>query len=192
MSEDLTSDILINAYSQGYFPMAEQGARIYWHCPDPRAIIPLENIKVPRSLKKYSRKQNFEYTVNSNFKFVIEECAQRKETWISREIIDIYVELHYKGFAHSVEAWASGRIVGGLYGISLGGAFFGESIFNNVSDAGKAAFYYLADHIKSRGFILLDSQYINPFTQQLGAIEIPKDDYMKELELALLMPVTFD
>jgi leucyl/phenylalanyl-tRNA---protein transferase len=192
MSEDFTSDILINAYSQGYFPMAEEKGEIYWHCPDPRAVIPLDKIKKPRSLTKYSRKNNFKYSVNSDFEFVIRACSDRQETWISSEIIDIYLDLHKKGFAHSVETWSGNEIVGGLYGISLGAAFFGESMFNNKNDAAKAAFYYLAEYLKSRGFILLDSQYINPFTQQLGAVEIRKKDYIKKLEQALIIPITFD
>ena len=192
MSEGFTSDILINAYSQGYFPMAEEEGDIYWHCPDPRAIIPLENIKKPRSLTKYSRKNDFNYSVNSDFEFVIRACSDRQETWISDEIIEVYLDLHRKGFAHSVETWSGEKIVGGLYGISLGGAFFGESMFNTENDAAKAAFYYLAEYLKSRGFILLDSQYINPFTEQLGAVEILKDEYMKKLEQALIIPTRFD
>jgi len=192
MNEGFTSDILINAYSQGYFPMAEEKGEIYWHCPDPRAIIPLENIKKPRSLTKYSRKNDFKYSVNSDFEFVIRACSDRKATWISDEIIEVYLDLHRKGFAHSVETWSGEKIVGGLYGISLGGAFFGESMFNTENDAAKAAFYYLAEYLKSRGFILLDSQYINPFTEQLGAVEILKDEYMKKLEQALIIPTRFD
>jgi len=189
----INSEIVLNAYLQGYFPMAdEHDGEIYWHSPDPRAIFPINQIKKPRSLVKSSRKKDFKYSVNEDFEFVIRACADREDTWISEDIMKIYNELNILGHAHSVETWMNNEIVGGLYGISIGGAFFGESMFNTESDAAKAAFYYLVEHIKMRGFIVLDSQYINPFTKQLGAIEIPKKEYLELLQQALMLPVSFD
>lgn len=192
MKEILTPDIVISAYTQGFFPMAdEEDGDIYWHCPDPRAIIPLDNIKKPRSLRQSIRKYNFEFKLNKNFDYVIRSCGDRENTWISEEIIEVYNELNIMGFAHSVECHIGDSIVGGLYGISIGGAFFGESMFNTKTDAAKGAFYFLAEHLRKKSFILLDSQYINPFTKQLGAKEISRNDYIKLLNKALALPCKF-
>ena len=189
----LDTETVLSAYLQGFFPMAdEESNEIYWHSPDPRAIIPLDKVSKPKSHTKAARKKKFKYTVNSDFEFVISACSDRRDTWISKEIIDLYIELHKMGHAHSIETWKDDEIVGGLYGISIGGAFFGESMFNTESEAAKASFFYLVDYIKSKGFVLLDTQYINPFTQQLGAIEIPKSQYLKVLSTALNMPVSFN
>lgn len=169
----------------------EDEGDIYWHCPDPRAVIPLENPKMPRSLKQSIRKYSYEFAINKNFEHVIRSCGDRVNTWISEEIIDVYSQLNIMGFAHSVETYSDGEIAGGLYGISIGAAFFGESMFNNKTDAAKAAFFHLIEHLRIKNFILLDSQYINPFTQQLGAIEIPKSKYLKLLNKALALPSKF-
>ncbi len=185
----LYPEVLISAYRQGYFPMAdEENGKIYWHSPDPRAIIPLDKITTPRSLRQYFKKHPMEFRVDTNFEYIIKKCADRAETWISPEIIDAYIAFHYMGFAHSVETYMDGKIVGGLYGVTLGGAFFGESMFSEVSNASKAAFYFLAYRLMERGFILLDSQYLNEFTQSLGAVEIPKATYLKILHRALMLP----
>jgi leucyl/phenylalanyl-tRNA--protein transferase len=192
VKEIITPDIVVSAYTQGFFPMAdEEDGDIYWHCPDPRAIIPLENPKMPRSLRQSINKYSYTFSINSDFNYVISACGNRKNTWISDEIIKIYGELNLMGFAHSVECISAGEIVGGLYGISIGGAFFGESMFNTKPDAAKAAFFHLIEHLKQRNFILLDSQYINPFTQQLGAVEIAKSKYLKLLNKALALPCKF-
>ncbi|MDC1068834.1 leucyl/phenylalanyl-tRNA--protein transferase [Candidatus Kapabacteria bacterium] len=192
MKEILTPDIIVSAYTQAFFPMAdEDDGEIYWHNPDPRAIIPLDNPKMPRSLKQSIKKNNFTFSVNGDFDCVIRSCSKRKNTWISEDIIDIYNQLNVMGFAHSVECLIGKEIVGGLYGVSIGGAFFGESMFNFKSDSAKAAFYYLIEYLKSKNFILLDSQYINPFTEQLGAIEISKSNYLKLLNKALSLPCKF-
>jgi len=189
MAEDfLYPEILISAYSQGFFPMADDEGKIYWHNPDPRAVVPLNNIKVPRSLKQFFKKNDVTFRVDSNFEYVIRRCAQRQSSWISPEIEAAFVMFHDYGYAHSVETYIDGKIVGGLYGVAMGGAFFGESMFSDVSNASKAAFYYLAYRMIDRGFILLDSQYMNEFTQSLGAIEIPKIDYMRILKRALMLP----
>jgi leucyl/phenylalanyl-tRNA--protein transferase len=183
---------LISAYSQGYFPMADEyDGKIYWHCPDYRAVMPFHDLKQPRSLRQFLKKNHISFKVNTNFEYVIYKCADRDSTWINREIIDVYINFHYLGFAHSVEAYIGNQIVGGLYGVSMGGAFFGESMFSELSNASKASFYYLIERLKERKFILLDSQYLNPFTESLGAIEIPKYTYMHILNRALKMPCKF-
>jgi leucyl/phenylalanyl-tRNA--protein transferase len=192
MSTVLTPDIIISAYTQAYFPMAEdKHGEIYWHCPDPRAIIPLDKPKKAKSLRQSAKKYGFEYTRNRDFEFVIRACGDRKDTWISEEIIQNYSKLNKMGYAHSIECWSNDEIVGGLYGIAIGGAFFGESMFNTITDAAKASFYYLINHLKENGFVLLDSQYINPFTAKLGAVEISKAEYIKRLNHALSIPAKF-
>jgi leucyl/phenylalanyl-tRNA--protein transferase len=192
MQELLTPDLIVSAYTQGFFIMSdEDDSDIYWHCPYTRAIIPFENIKKPRSLKQSIKKFNYSFSINTDFDYVIKSCADRDSTWISDEIIHIYKDLNIMGFAHSVECRINREIVGGLYGISIGGAFFGESMFNKETDAAKAAFYFLGEHLQSRNFILLDSQYINPFTERLGAVEISKSEYLKKLNKALALPCKF-
>jgi leucyl/phenylalanyl-tRNA--protein transferase len=191
-NEEIISPLLaLHAYREGYFPMADPDGSIYWHSPDPRAIIPLDKIKVPKSLRQFVRKENLEFRINTAFDEVITLCALREECWISEPIIRTYKELNQMGFAHSVETYRNGELIGGLYGVALGGAFFGESMFSKVSNASKAAFYYLALKLNDKGFLLLDSQYINPHTELLGAIEIPKSAYIKILKTALSMPVVF-
>lgn len=160
--------------------------KIDWHSPDPRAIIPLEKPQIPKSLKKKLRKGVFSYTINQAFDEVIQKCSERRVTWISDDIIDTYTKINRLGFAASVETWMDNRLVGGLYGATIGAAFFGESMFNTESDAAKAAFYHLIEVMKRNDYILLDSQYINDFTMQLGAVEVPRHLYMKILHNALL------
>ncbi|GAB5466684.1 MAG: leucyl/phenylalanyl-tRNA--protein transferase [Candidatus Kapaibacteriales bacterium] len=189
----LGPDMVLMAYQQGYFPMSEgKDGPIFWHNPDYRAIVPLDTEhKRPRSLRQSIKKQDFEFAINFDFDQVIESCSDRSETWISEDIKDTYNKLHNMGFAHSVETYKDGELVGGLYGISIGGAFFGESMFSTVSDASKAAYYLLLDVLKDRGFILLDSQYINPFTAQLGAVEISRKVYIELLHRAIQLPISF-
>ena len=185
-------EVLLQAYKQGYFPMADsKEGDIYWHCPDPRAIIPLEKTNKPRSLKRNERKFDFEYRVDTDFEAVITKCGERKDTWISDEIIDTYLTLHRLGSAHSVETFIDNELVGGLYGVAIGGAFFGESMFNTKTDTAKGAFYRLIEILKERNFLLLDTQYINPFTQQLGAVEISFMDYSKKLIKAINFATSF-
>ncbi len=189
----LSPDLLLRAYQQGYFPMADEiSGEIYWHSPDPRAIFPLEKIKTPRSIRQFIKKNNLTFAINKNFEKVIEKCAARKRTWINQEIMDVFIEFHKMGFAHSVETYLDNNLVGGLYGVAIGGAFFGESMFNDVSNASKSAFYYLIIRLIERGYILLDSQYINKFTASLGAIEIPKIIYLNILHKALNLNCKFD
>ena len=193
MSERLTPDDILYAYQMGYFPMAEpDDGEIYWHSPDPRAVMPLQKIKVPRSVRKSIKKYNYIFRVNSAFEQVIRACADREETWISEEIIELYTELNRMGFSHSVETWHDNKLVGGLYGISINAAFFGESMFTKMEDSSKAAFYHLVERLKKKKYLLLDSQYINIHTKNLGAIEVTREQYMILLDRALKIPRNFD
>lgn len=186
MSYIFYPDLVLSAYREGYFPMAEDRyGPVYWHSPDPRAIFPLKELKPSLKTLKQIQKCNFTYSINNRFFDVINACAEREDTWINEEIIGVYTALYERKFAHSVEVYQAGELVGGLYGVSINSAFFGESMFNTVSNAAKGAFYFLVEHLKKRDFILLDSQYLNPFTQQLGAIEIPKKKYLSILRKAL-------
>jgi len=164
---------------------------IYWYSPDPRAIIPLERVKLPRSMRQSIRKNGFSYSIDHAFGEVIRSCADRDDTWISEDIISSFEVLHRIGYAHSVEAWSKGELAGGLYGIAIGGAFFGESMFTRKSNASKAAFYFLVQRMKDIGMILLDTQFICDHTERLGAIEIPKKQYLRILRNALLLPCVF-
>ena len=187
-------DALLNAYASGWFPMAVAPGDIRWYSPDPRGIIPLDTFHVPSRLARTLRKQRFEIRVDTRFRDVIEACAARTDeegNWIDRAIIESYCELHAKGFAHSVEVWRDGRLVGGLYGVALGGAFFGESMFHRVTDASKAALVALVDRLRARGFVLLDTQWVTGHLLQFGALEITRRRYLRKLDEALAIEATF-
>jgi len=189
-SLSLTPDVLVAAYVQGIFPMDVQGT-IQWFSPDPRAIIELDGLRVSRSLRQSCRK--YEVRLNTAFGEVIRACADRPEgTWISDEIIEAYTRLHELGLAHSVEAWRDGELAGGLYGVAIGGAFFGESMFHRRTDASKVALVALVERMKARGMVLLDTQFITPHLASLGAIEIPRRTYLARLREAVRMPVAFE
>jgi leucyl/phenylalanyl-tRNA--protein transferase len=187
----LTPELVLVAYQQGYFPMAEDNGELYWHCPDPRAIVPLDGVKISRSLRKTLQQHVFTTRINTNFDYVIAQCANRLETWISDDIIDIYSRLHQMGYAHSVESWHGGEMVGGLYGVAIGGAFFGESMFSMMDNASKVAFVALTERLRERKFMLLDSQYINPHMQSLGAVDVPRAMFLSMLERALQLRRSF-
>ena len=162
-----------------------QSGVISWYSPDPRAIIPIETYSPSRTLRRTIRRGLFRVTLNSAFCDVIRGCAARDDTWISAEIIEAYGRLHERGYAHSVEAWKEDRLAGGLYGVALGGAFFGESMFSRVSEASKVAFAYLVERLRRRGYILLDTQFINDHVRQFGAIEVSRTRYLEMLVRAL-------
>jgi leucyl/phenylalanyl-tRNA--protein transferase len=164
---------------------------IYWYSPDPRAIFDLDEFHIPRSLKLTLKKQAFEIRINQRFEEVMRACAAREETWISETIIESYIQLHRAGIAHSVETWKEGTLVGGLYGVALRGAFFGESMFSRVRDGSKIALVYLVNRLKTRGFILLDTQFMTPHLQKFGAREISRDEYLKRLKKALKVTCLF-
>jgi leucyl/phenylalanyl-tRNA---protein transferase len=178
---------LLHAYSQGYFPMAMDNGEIGWFSPDPRAIIPLEQeeFHIPRTLRVTLRKNPFEIRLNTAFAKVMEGCAKREETWIDKTIQESYLLLHRLGHAHSVECWQNNQLVGGLYGVGLGGVFFGESMFHRVTDASKVALVHLVERMRERGFLLLDTQWTTPHLMKFGAKEIPREEYLARLQTAL-------
>jgi leucyl/phenylalanyl-tRNA--protein transferase len=174
----------------GIFPMADPDERavISWYAPDPRTILPLEAFRVPRNLEKVVRRGTFEVVTNRDFRQVIRACSERDSTWISREIIHVYSSLHDLGFAHSVECWGNGELLGGLYGVALGSAFFGESMFHRERDASKVALVHLVRRLRAGGFTLLDTQYSTGHLEQFGAIQIPRTDYERRLAHAITEP----
>lgn len=189
MQGRLTPQLLISTYAQGIFPM-DVGGQIQWFSPDPRAILPLEAFHVPGTLRQLRRRAVFECRVDTCFQEVITKCSDRDDgTWISSEIIAAYTRLHKLGFAHSIEAWHEGHLAGGLYGVVLGGAFFGESMFHWQRDASKIALCELVDRLKARGFALLDVQWPTPHLRRFGVVEIPRAEYLRQLERAIRLDV---
>lgn len=192
MRDRLTPELLIRAYCAGVFPMADhRHGRIGWYRPDPRAVIPLDAFHVPRSLRRTIRRGDFELTFNADFPAVIAACAAREETWISDDVVRAYTGLHRLGLAHSVETWRAGRLAGGLYGVALGAAFFGESMFSRETDASKVALVALVERLRERGFVLLDTQFLTAHLARFGAIEIARAEYERRLGAALSTPRTF-
>ena len=193
----LTPQIVLDAYSKGLFPMAEnrRDKQLFWIDPEVRGILPLDNFHIPRSLKKKIRNNPFEVRFDHNFAAVIRACAQqkpkRRETWINDEIIELYTKLFCMRHAHSVECWQEEKLVGGLYGISIGGAFFGESMFSSERDSSKIALVHLVARLNLAGFTLLDTQFITDHLKQFGAIEISRVEYHKILNVALNLNVGF-
>jgi len=190
--QTIDPDFLCQAYCNGYFPMADpKTGEVNWYSPDPRTIFELNKFHVPRSLQLTLKKKLFDIRINKKFEEVMRACAQREETWISEEIIISYVKLHNAGIAHSVETWKDGSLVGGLYGVAIRGAFFGESMFSRVSDASKVALVHLVVRLKDRGYSLLDTQFTTPHLQRFGAREIPRVEYLIKLEKALTITCSF-
>jgi len=191
----LTPDDLIYGYINGIFPMADSDGTLYWYSPDPRAIIPIDTYKPPKSLRPVLNKNYFEIRFNHNFEGVMRGCAVARsdsdDTWISEEIIDAYTGLNGMGLAHSVEAYLDNELVGGLYGVSIGAAFFGESMFYTQPNASKVAFHYLIQTLRQQGFELLDTQFINDNVKRFGAIEIPKLQYLNLLRQATAKKARF-
>ncbi|PZR75845.1 MAG: leucyl/phenylalanyl-tRNA--protein transferase [Chthoniobacterales bacterium] len=184
-------EVLLQGYRLGVFPMAMEDDEIEWFSPDPRAILPLQEFHVPHTLERVLRKKTFEIRIDVSFVEVMRECAHRPETWINDEIIESYTRLHGLGHAHSVEAWHEGRLAGGLYGVSIGGAFFGESMFHHVRDASKIALLGLVEHLRQRKFVLLDTQWLTPHLEKFGAIVIPRYQYLHLLTTAVNLPRSF-
>lgn len=183
----LTPQMALAGYEMGMFPMADplEDDAVYWYAPDPRAVLPLDAFHVPKNLQKVVDRGTFDVASDRDFEAVIRACADRKSTWISEEIIRVYCALHEVGFAHSVECWREGSLVGGLYGVALGGAFFGESMFYRETDASKVALVHLVERLRRGGFTLLDTQYSTPHLEQFGAVEISRDEYEEKLADAL-------
>jgi len=183
----LSSSLLVAAYEAGCFPMAMDDGAIRWFSPDPRGVIPLEGFHVPRRLSRVIRSGRFEVTVDRAFRDVMRGCAGSRDegTWISDEIIESYCALHARRRAHSIEVWSAAGLAGGLYGVALRGAFFGESMFHRERDASKVALAVLVARLRDRGFRLLDVQWLTPFLEAFGAIEIPREVYLDRLQEAL-------
>jgi leucyl/phenylalanyl-tRNA--protein transferase len=187
----LTTEILEACYRAGAFPMADAHGHIEFYRSDPRSVLEFEELHVPRSLGRVIRKVTFDVRVDEDFDGVIRACADREDTWINSEIIDAYIRLHRAGKAHSVEAYADGELAGGLYGVTLGGAFMGESMFTRIRDASKVCFVSLVNRLQERGYELLDCQIQNPHLARLGAREIPEQEYLRRLQRALTLDCSF-
>jgi leucyl/phenylalanyl-tRNA--protein transferase len=190
-------ELLVSAYASGWFPMAVEGGELRWFSPDPRGVIPLEAFSVPRRLARMWRQGRFRIEIDTAFAEVIRACAETERdpadpgTWITEEIIESYTTLHARGLAHSVEVWREDRLIGGLYGVSLAGAFFGESMFHWETDASKIALIALVERLVSRGYVLLDTQWTTPHLEQFGATDIPRREYLRRLERALRVEAAF-
>lgn len=193
----LTPEILLSAYAEGLFPMAETRGdpTLYWISPESRGIIPLEGFHIPRRLARTVKSDRFTVKIDTAFETVIRTCASpapgRKESWINDEIVSLYTSLHQRGHAHSVECWREGRLVGGLYGVRLGAAFFGESMFSAERDASKVALVHLVARLIGGGFTLLDAQFLTDHLSQFGARAIPREDYLVLLEEAISRQAEF-
>ncbi len=194
----VTPELVLQAYAVGLFPMAEtrDDDSLYWIDPKERGILPLDAVHVSKSLRKVLRKGVFEVRTDTSFTQVLELCRQqadnRPESWINDQIAELYNALHSMGRAHSVECWQDGALVGGLYGVSLGGAFFGESMFSRVRDASKVALIHLCARLKRGGYVLLDCQFITEHLKRFGAVEIPRTEYRERLAKALKVEGRFD
>jgi leucyl/phenylalanyl-tRNA--protein transferase len=190
----ITPDILLRAYSIGLFPMAESAddPEIFWVEPEVRGVLPLDGFHISRSLRKTLRREPFDVRIDTAFEQVIEKCAEpaedRPSTWINATIRKLYADLHAMGHAHSVEAFQGDELVGGLYGVSLGSAFFGESMFSRRTDASKICLVHLVERLRNSGFTLLDTQFTTEHLRTFGAIDIPKEDYLARLKEAVESP----
>lgn len=195
----LDPESLLSAYAQGVFPMTDRDGKVRWYTANPRGILPLERdgsqatFHLPKSLGQRVRSGRFEIRVNGDFEGTMRGCMEGREegSWISPQLIAAYVELHKQGFAHSVESWREGRLVGGLYGVALQGAFFGESMFHRETDASKVALVALVERLREREFVLLDTQATTGHLRRFGAIDIPVDDYLRRLRVALMLSRSF-
>lgn len=194
----LTPEMLLVAYANGYFPMAldKDDPELYWFAPEERGVLPIANFNVPRGLRRAMKDHPYTLTIDRDFEGVIRACGtltkKRDETWINDEIIRLYTELHRLGHAHSIEAWVGDELKGGLYGVSLGGAFFGESMFSRAPEASKICLVTLVDILRDAGYDLLDTQYVNEHLMQFGVEAVKKRQYLKRLEKALrLTPAPF-
>lgn len=191
MRYTLSTDLLLKAYRQGIFPMDEEGV-VYWYDPNPRTILPLdETFHISRTLARTVRQGVFELRVDTMFRTVMQHCAERRQTWISPEFVEAYGRLHDAGYAHSVEAWQNGALVGGLYGVAVGGLFAGESMFSRATDSSKVALVHLYERLRAGGFVLWDTQFMTAHLAKFGAHEIPRGEYKRRLQKALEVKAKF-
>lgn len=193
MIKYLSPEVLLFAYQQGLFPMAESrnAKQIQWIQPEKRGVFPLGNFHISKSLRRVILKKDYSITINSCFPKVMEKCADRSETWINDDIYNCYCKLHEDGFAHSVEVWRNSHLIGGVYGVTIGAAFFGESMFSEAANGSKIALAYLHDRLLKAGFLLFDTQFLTEHLASLGAIEISQAQYLVKLEKALNKNATF-
>lgn len=193
MAEGLTPELMLRGYASGIFPMAESwdDPEIFWVDPERRGVFELDSFHISRSLARTIRSVPFTIRTNYDFVGVVDGCADRRETWINTELRALYCALHAMGHAHSLEVWDHDRLVGGVYGVTLKAAFFGESMFSRRTNASKIALAYLVHHLKEQGYVLFDTQFLTPHLARLGAIEIPRADYRKRLENALAKDAHF-
>ena len=184
---EITPTLLLRAYSAGVFPMAESGSsgEIFWVDPKTRGILPLDGLHISRSMRKFVRKTPYKIRINHDFRGTMQDCADREETWINREICELYHTLNKLGYAHSVEVWDGSNRIGGLYGVDLGGAFFGESMFSAAPNTSKLALIHLVARLRAGGYQLLDTQFVTDHLLSLGAVEISKPAYQVRLALAM-------
>ena len=191
---ELTPSLILRAYAAGVFPMADgaEADGVFWVDPKMRGVMPLERFHVPRRLARRIRAGGFSVTVDRDYEAVIDACADRDETWINGDIRGLYLALHRMGYAHSVEVWMEGALAGGLYGVRMGAAFFGESMFHRRTDASKIALVYLIARLKAGGFRLLDSQFVTDHLAKFGAERIPREDYHRQLAAAIASPADFE
>jgi len=193
VTDRLTPNLLLQAYARGLFPMAESNdnPELFWVDPDVRGVIPLTGFHLPRRLRRTVRQDRYRVTINRAFDQVIRACAEtdfkrgRFDSWINAEVVRAYSEMHRLGFAHSVECWQDDQLAGGLYGLALRGAFFGESMFSRATDASKVALVHLVARLRESGFLLLDSQFVNDHLKQFGVLSVPRDDFQPMLAEAL-------
>jgi leucyl/phenylalanyl-tRNA--protein transferase len=189
---DLSAERLLLAYRSGIFPWFEEGLPVLWWSPDPRGVLELNQLRVTRRLQRTIRQDKFRVTMNECFEQVMRGCGDREEgTWITGMMLEAYCELHARGFAHSVETWIGNELVGGIYGVAIGGFFAGESMFYRVRDASKVALVHLVQQLRKQGYALFDVQILNEHTARLGGIEIPRERYLERLEGAINMNVQF-
>ncbi len=191
---DITPDVLLSAYAMGIFPMAESrdDPTIHWIDPRRRGVMPLDGFRISRSLRRSLLRENYTFRTNADFAGVVVGCADRAETWINPMIFDLYLALHRSGHAHSMEVWDGDTLVGGVYGVTLGAAFFGESMFSRRTDASKMALAYLVHRLRAGGFMLFDTQFLTPHLQSLGGVEISRANYHRQLAAAMLITARFD
>lgn len=189
--EALDPLLVINAYARGVFPMADEDGRLNWYAPNPRAILEHANLHISRSLRTLLRQKRYEIRMDSAFEQVMRRCGAREETWINEEFIKTYTYFHDRDFAHSVEAWQDGELVGGLYGVAIGGAFMGESMFSSATDASKVCLVALVEHLRTRGYVLHDTQFLTPHLATLGVTEISRHEYERRLYAAIKQRCTW-
>ena len=194
MTQKITPDVLLRAYAMGIFPMAasRDDAEIHWVDPKRRGVFSLDNFHISHSLLRQIRRSSFTIRTNFDFDAVVAACADRPETWINGDIAALYSQLHHAGFAHSLEVWENDALIGGVYGVALGAAFFGESMFSRRTNGSKIALAYLMHRLRAGGYALFDTQFLTPHLASLGAVEITRAQYQSQLAAAIIAPARFD